>query len=82
MADYIISKNKKPKWSGMLQHLVSSPIFTSQLHYGVIEKPRDTKTDKNMWRAFKGFGLGIEFIGHFPTKAKAARAVFDNRRGQ
>ena len=42
---------------------------------GLICKPRDTRTDKNAWRAFRGIGHGQAFLGHSWTKNGAAGVV-------
>lgn len=31
---------------------------------GFVYKPRDSKTDKNAWRIYKGIGASNVFIGH------------------
>lgn len=38
---------------------------------GFIEKPRDTRTDKNFWRCFVGVGESVRFIGHARKKNAA-----------
>ena len=42
---------------------------------GLICKPKDTRTDKNAWRAFRGIGHGQTFLGHSWTKDGAAGVV-------
>ncbi len=42
---------------------------------GFIEKPKDTKTDKNAWRAFANIGDRAEFLGHSWTKDGAKAMV-------
>lgn len=34
------------------------------MEIGFIQKPRDTQTDKNAWRAFNGIGERANFTGH------------------
>lgn len=43
---------------------------------GMIEKPNDTPTDKNAWRAYAGIGARARFLGHCPTK-RAAQALVE-----
>ncbi len=35
--------------------------------FGFIEKPLDSRTDKIMWRVFKGIGQSAFFVGHAKT---------------
>lgn len=42
---------------------------------GLISKPKDTRTDKNAWRAYRGIGHGQIFLGHSWTKAGAVGVV-------
>ena len=42
---------------------------------GLICKPKDTRTDKHAWCAFRGIGLGQTFLGHSWTKDGAAGVV-------
>lgn len=38
---------------------------------GFIFKPKDTKTDKNMWRVYIGIGDAARFVGHSSDKIEA-----------
>lgn len=42
---------------------------------GLICKPKDTRTDKHAWCAFRGIGHGQTFLGHSWSKAGAAGVV-------
>jgi hypothetical protein len=42
---------------------------------GMIDKPADTKTDKNAWRAYAGTGWNARFIGHRWTRKAAISLV-------
>lgn len=38
---------------------------------GFIHRPKNTKTDKNFWRAYFGIGESATFLGHSSTKQGA-----------
>jgi hypothetical protein len=42
---------------------------------GFIEKPRDTRTDKNSWRCWSGIGEQAKFVGHAETEEQAMANV-------
>ena len=42
---------------------------------GFIQKPKDTKTDKNAWRLYKGIGPLNTFLGHEYNKKLAMSLV-------
>lgn len=42
---------------------------------GMISKPKDTRGDKNAWRAYRGIGPGQTFLGHSWSKTGAAGVV-------
>lgn len=42
---------------------------------GLVSKPKDTRTDKNAWRAYRGIGHGQTFLGHSWTKGGAVGVV-------
>lgn len=45
------------------------------LHIGMVQKPADSKGDKNLWRCFKGVGEQAELIGHRKTLGQAKATV-------
>jgi hypothetical protein len=42
---------------------------------GFIEKPLDTRTEKNAWRAYRGIGENNQFLGHRSSRGGAQLAV-------
>jgi len=42
---------------------------------GFIEKPKDTKDNKNFWRIHLGIGENNKFLGHAWTKVSAQRML-------
>lgn len=52
---------------------------------GFIEKPKDTRTDRNAWRVYVGIGDSNKFVGHAWSKPDAQRllesVVLGNVRG-
>ena len=42
---------------------------------GFICKPKDSKTDKNMWRVHRGIGETNRFLCHCATKALAVKQL-------
>lgn len=48
---------------------------------GSIQKPRDTRTDKNAWRCYKGIGGACQFLGHEWSEKEAKQKVLDSVAG-
>lgn len=42
---------------------------------GMIDKPVDTRTDKNYWRLYHGIGDNARFLGHSASKREAMNHV-------
>jgi hypothetical protein len=42
---------------------------------GMVDKPHDTATDKNAWRAYAGIGARARFLGHRWTQQSAQALV-------
>lgn len=42
---------------------------------GMIDKPADTKSDKNFWRMYLGTGANAKFLGHAVNKQLAMNHV-------
>ena len=45
---------------------------------GFVQKPRDTKSDKNMWRIYRGIGENSNFLGHAGTKELAQQQLVNS----
>lgn len=42
---------------------------------GMIDRPRNTKCDKNYWRCYVGVGFNTKFIGHAIDRKNAEKLV-------
>jgi hypothetical protein len=50
-------------------------LVVDGIEVGFICKPKDSKTDKNMWRVFRGIGENSKFYMHVATKALAVKTL-------
>jgi len=55
-------------------------LIIGEREIGFIEKPHDTRGDKNAWRCFLGIGDSAKFLGHRWTET-AAKAVVESSYG-
>lgn len=64
---------KNHKWEKVNQRSLSNlhVLTVNNVIMGFIHKPRDSKTDKNMWRLYRGYGEKGEFLTHVWTKTDA-----------
>jgi hypothetical protein len=63
----------KPEKSFSLPNL--NILVVNDVEVGFIQKPRDTRFDKNMWRCFTGIGIQSKFIGHAGSKGFAKKIL-------
>lgn len=67
---------KTSSWRQVKGRIPNLNVLTANgIEVGFVEKPNDTKFDKNMWRCFIGIGENNRFLGHAPTKRCAQTIV-------
>lgn len=64
------------KWIRMNSSLPNlNVLMVDGKEAGFIEKPKNTKTDRNAWRVHLGVGDHNKFVGHRWSKADAQRLL-------
>ena len=48
-------------------------LYIKDVEVGFVYKPRNSKTDKNEWRMYRGIGDATDFLGWHNTKTGAQR---------
>lgn len=49
--------------------------FVNMVPVGMVHKPRDSRTDRNYWRAYVGVGDDARFLGHYRVRRDAENHV-------
>lgn len=66
-----------PIWKKQASKVIDNlyVAYDGDVAVGMVDRPKNTKTDKNFWRCYVGVGEDARFVGHAVNRKLAENCV-------